>query len=112
TIEAAVSDTRADYAFVISGVSAQPGSAINLSVPAEGGSLIVSNSGSTGESNVSLQMTRSTEQGVQQFHHAAIPLTGGDTAELQFGHWTEPSQGIPLVTTHDGQKTTQTLTNQ
>ena len=59
-----------------------------------------------------LQMTRSTEQGVQHFSHDAIPLAGGDTADLQFGNWTNPSQGIPLVTTHNGQQTTQTLTNQ
>jgi hypothetical protein len=112
TVEAAVSDTRAEYAFVISGVSSQPGSAVNLSVPAEGGSLIITNVGSTGASSMSLQMTRSTEQGVQQFRHDAIPLTGPDSAELQFGNWTNPSQGIPLVTTHNGQKTIQTLTNE
>jgi hypothetical protein len=112
TIQAAVSDTRAHYAFVIAGVSNQPGSTINLSVPPEGGSLIISNVGSTGASSLNLQMTRSTEQGVQQFSHDAIPLAGGDTAELQFGNWTNPNQGIPLVTTHNGQQMTQTLTNQ
>ncbi len=112
TIQAAVSDAKAHYAFVISGVSSQPGSTINLSVPPEGGSLNITNVGSTGASSVNLQMTRETEQGVQHFAHNAIPLTGGDTAELQFGNWTSPSQGIPLVTTHNGQPTTQTLTNQ
>jgi hypothetical protein len=49
---------------------------------------------------------------VQIFRHSAIPLAGSDTAELQFGNWTNTSQGIPLVTTHNGQQTTQTLTNQ
>ncbi|HWU37840.1 MAG TPA: hypothetical protein VN203_09300, partial [Candidatus Acidoferrum sp.] len=112
TIQAAVSDTRASYAFVIGGVSSQPGSTINLHVPPEGGSLIISNAGSTGTSSVNLQMTRLTEQGVQVFSHRAILLAGGDTAELQFGNWTNTSQGIPLVTTHNGQQTTQTLTNQ
>jgi hypothetical protein len=112
TIQAAVSDSRAHYAFVIAGVSDQPGSTINLSVPAEGGSLNISNSGSTGASNVNLHMTRSTEQGVQDFSHNNIPLSGGDTAELQFGNWTNPSQGIPLVTTHNGQQSTEILTNQ
>jgi hypothetical protein len=61
---------------------------------------------------VNIQMTRSIEQGVQHFHHNAIPLAGGDPAELQFGNWTNPTEGIPLVTTHNGQQTTQTLTNQ
>ncbi len=112
TIEAAVSGPRAHYAFVIAGVSTQPGSAINLSVPPEGGSLVISNVGSTGASSVSLQMTRETEQGVQHFSHGAIPLAGGDTAELQAANWTNPSQGIPLVITHNGHQTTQTLTNQ
>jgi hypothetical protein len=112
TIQAAVSDTRASYAFVIGGVSSQPGSTLNLHVPPEGGSLIISNAGSIGTSSVNLQMTRETEQGVQVFRHSAIPLAGGDTAELQFGNWTNTSQGIPLVTTHNGTQTTQMLTNQ
>jgi hypothetical protein len=112
TIQAAVSDTRAHYAFTIAGVSSQPGGTINVSVPPEGGSLIVSNAGSSGASSVDLQMTRSTEQGVQNFSHDAIPLAGGDTADLQFGNWTSPNQGIPLVSTHNGQQTTQMLTNQ
>ena len=112
TIEASVSDTRAHYAFVIAGVSNQPGSTINLHVPAEGGSLIINNAGSTGKSSVNVQMTRSTEQGVQVFSHNDIPLAGGDSAELLFGNWTNTSQGIPLVTTHNGQQSTQTLTNQ
>jgi hypothetical protein len=112
TIQAGVSDTRAQYAFVIAGVSSQPGSTINLHIPAEGGSLIISKTGSTGTSSINLQMTRSTEQGVQVFSHHAILLAGGDTAELQFGNWTNTSQGIPLVTTHNAQQSTQTLTNQ
>ncbi len=112
TIQASVSDTRAHYAFVIAGVSSQPGSTINLGVPAEGGSLNITNAGSTAASTVDLQMTRETEQGVQNFRHGDIPLTGGDTAQLQFGNWTNTNQGIPLITTHNGQQTTQTLTNQ
>jgi hypothetical protein len=112
TFEASVSDTRAHYAFGVSGVSSQPGTTFNFSVPPEGGSLIINNAGSAGTSSVNLQMTRYTEQGLQHFSHAAIPLTGGDTADLQFGDWTNTSQGIPLVTTHNGQQSTQTLTNQ
>jgi hypothetical protein len=112
TIAASVSDTRAHYAFVIAGVSDQPGSTLNLHVPAEGGSLIITNTGSTGTSRVNLQVTRETEQGVQNFSHDNIPIAGADTAELRFGNWTNPSGGIPLVTTHNGQPTTQILTNQ
>ena len=112
TIQAAVSDTRASYAFVIGGVSSQPGSTLNLHVPPEGGSLIISNAGSTGTSSVNLQMTRETEHGVQVFSHHAIPLTGGDTADLQFGGWTNPNQGIPLVTTHNEHQSTESLSDQ
>jgi hypothetical protein len=112
TIQAAVSGPRAHYAFVISGVSSQPGSSINLSVPPPGGSLLISNVGSAGASSVNLEMTRSTEQGVQHFIHDGITLAGGDTADLQAANWTNTSQGIPLVITHDGHQTTQTLTNQ
>jgi hypothetical protein len=112
TIAAAVSDTRAHYAFVVSGVSDEAGSTLNFSVPPEGGSLLITNTGSTGASSVDIQMIRSTEQGVQRFHHSNIPLSGEDTVDLQFGNWTSPSQGIPLVTTHNGQQSTQTLTNQ
>jgi hypothetical protein len=112
TIQASVSDTRAHYAFVIAGIANQPGGTLELSVPPEGGSLIISHTGSRGTSSVNLSMARSTEQGVQTFSHNAIPLGGADTAELQFGNWTDPSQGIPLIITHNGQQTTQTLTNQ
>jgi hypothetical protein len=112
TIEASVSDARAHYAFVVSGAGSERGSTLNLHVPPEGGSLIIDNSGSTGTSSVTLQMTRSTEQGVQHFQHAAIPLGGGDSIELRFAQWTDPSQGIPLVTTHDGHQTTQVLRNE
>jgi hypothetical protein len=112
TIATAVSDTRAQYAFVIAGVPSRPGSTINLRIPAEGGSLVINNVGSTAASRVDLQMTRSTEQGVQHFVHDGIPLVGADTADLQFGNWTGPNQGIPLLTTHNGQESSQVLTNQ
>ena len=61
---------------------------------------------------MNLKMTRSGEQGVQVFSHDAIPLAGGDTAQLQFGNWTNTSQGIPLVITQNGQQSTQTLPDQ
>jgi hypothetical protein len=63
SIQPAVSDTRAHYAFVIADVSSPPDSTINLHVPPEGGSLIISNVGSTGTSSVNLQMTRFDEDG-------------------------------------------------
>ena len=95
TIQASVSDTRAHYAFVIAGVSSQPGSTINLSVPAEGGSLNITNMGSTAASTVNLQMTRETEQGVQNFRHDDIPLTGGDTARAPVRQLDQHQPGHP-----------------
>jgi hypothetical protein len=49
---------------------------------------------------------------VRTFNHDRISLAGGDTAELQFDNWTNTNEGIPLITTHNGQRSTQTLTNQ
>ena len=112
TISLAVSDERADYSFTVDGVSDQPGSTIKLSLPAEGGSLSMDNVGSTGVSTMSLKMTRSTQAGTQIFRHDAISLAGGDTAALQFGNWTNPNQGMALLTTHNGQRSTQTLSDQ
>jgi hypothetical protein len=107
-----VSDNRADYSFQVSGVSDQPGSTLNLGLPPEGGNLNLQYVGATTTSSVNLKLTRSSEQGVQVFDHNAIPLVGGDSAQLQFGNWTNTSQGIPLVVTKGGVQSTQTLTDQ
>jgi hypothetical protein len=93
-------------------VSDQPGSTINLSLPAEGGSLTMDNVGSPGTSTLTIKMTRETEQGVQVFSHGAIPLVGGDTAQLQFGGWSRPDEGIPLVISQGGHQSTETLSDQ
>jgi hypothetical protein len=74
--------------------------------------MIITNTGSAATSSVNLQMTRSTEQGVQAFNHNDIPLGNGDNADLEFGDWTNTTQGIPLVITHNGQQSTQILSNQ
>jgi len=112
TLELGVSDTRADYAFTVSGVSDQPGSTINLSLPTEGGALTMDNVGSAGTSTVAIKMTRETEQGVHVFAHDAIPLVGGETAQLQFGNWKNAGEGIPLVTTHNGRQSIDMLSDQ
>jgi hypothetical protein len=112
TLKVAVSDTQADYAFEVAGVSDQPGSTLNLSLPAEGSSLTMQNVGATRASTISFKMTRSSEQGVQTFSHPDITLAAGDTAQLQFGNWTAANQPIPLTTTHNGQQSTQALSNQ
>ena len=107
-----VSDNRADYSFQITGVSDRPGSTLNVGLPPEGGNLDLQNVGAALASKVNLKMTRSSPQGVQSFDHQAIPLAGADLAQLQFGNWTNSSQGIPLLVTHDGQRSTQTLADQ
>ena len=112
TMALGVSDNRADYSFQVSGVSDQPGSTLNLGLPPEGGNLNLQYVGATATSSVNLKLTRSSEQGVQVFDHNAIPLVGGDSAQLQFGTWTNTSQGIPLVVTKAGVRSTQTLTDQ
>jgi hypothetical protein len=112
TLELGVSDKQADYAFVVSGRTNQPGGTISLGLPAESGSLNMTNSGSDQAATVNLDMTRYTKQSTQVFSHHGIPLAGGDTAQLQFGNWTNSRQGITLATTHNGQQTTQTLADQ
>jgi hypothetical protein len=107
-----VSDNRADYSFQIAGVSDQPGSTLNLSLPPEGGNLNLQYIGAVQASSVNLKLIRSSPQGVQVFAHSAIPLTGAGMAQLQFGNWTNAIQGIPLVITHDGRQSTETLTDQ
>jgi hypothetical protein len=112
TLELGVSNQQADYSFVVSGRSSQPGGTISLGLPAESGSLSLANSGSDRAAKVNLDMTRYTKQGTQLFSHQGIPLAGGDTAQLQFGDWTNASQGIALQTTHNGQQSTQILGDQ
>jgi hypothetical protein len=112
TLTLGVSDNRADYSFQIAGISDQPSSTLNLGLPPEAGNLNLQNVGAVATSSVNLTMTRSSPQGVQVFNHDAIPLTGGDLAQLQFGNWTNTSQAIPLIINHDGQQSTQTLANQ
>ncbi len=111
-IKLGVSDNKADYAFELGGITDPPGSTLNVSLPPEGGTLSLGHVGSSTASTVNLKMTRETEQGMQVFNHSAIPLTGGDQAQLQFGGWTSASPTIPLVTSHNGQQSTQALTNQ
>jgi hypothetical protein len=112
TFKLGVTDAHADYAFEIAGESVPPGSTLNLSLPAEGGTLSVQNVGAAGASTIGFKMTRSSQQGVQTFSHPNISLAAGDTAQIQFGNWTATDQPIPLTTLHNGQQSTQTLTNQ
>jgi hypothetical protein len=111
-LEVGVSDNQADYSFVIGGASEQAGGTLNLALPAEGGNLTLQYVGPAVTSSVNFKMTKETEQGVQVFNHSGIPLVGGDLAQFQFGNWTSTTQAIPLVTSHNGQQSTQTLANQ
>jgi hypothetical protein len=107
-----VSDNQAAYSFQIAGVSDQPGSTLNVGLPPEGGDLNLQHVGSTLTASVDFTMTRSGEHGVQVFNHHAVPLAGGDFARFHFGNWTNPSQSIPLVITHNGQRSTHNLNDQ
>jgi hypothetical protein len=111
-LELGVLDNQADYAFTVAGLSARPGGAVTLSLPAESTNLTVAGAATSGASKIDLQATRYTAKSTATFRHHGIPLAGGDTAQLQFGHWTATGQGIPLVTTHDGRRTTQALSDQ
>jgi hypothetical protein len=112
TLELGVSDNQADYAFTVSGLSARPGGVVSLTLPAESSNLTVANAGTSGTSKVDVQATRYTAKTTTTFSHQGIPLAGGDTALLQFGHWTATGQGIPLVTSHGGHRSTAILSDQ
>jgi hypothetical protein len=112
TAELGVSNNQADYAFTVSGLATQPGGTATFSLPAEGGNLSIATPGTTRPSRFNLEMTRYTPTGTLTFHHEGIRLAGGDTAQLQFGRWSSSGQGIPLVTTHNGHQSTQTLADQ
>lgn len=110
-IEVAVSDDTADYTFDVSGVSDQPGSTVTFGLPLEKPSFIIDATGAQGTSTFDLTMTREDNQGKTTFGHDGITLGGGDMAELKFGDWAN-GQSIPLVTTQNGQQTTEQLTDQ
>jgi hypothetical protein len=112
-LEVGVSDHQADYSFEIGGTSDAAGSTVNLTLPAEGGSLTVQSVGPAQTSKLNLRLTRSTKEGgAQVFSHRAISLAGGDTAEFYFGGWTSADDGLLLTTTHDGQRSTGMLNNE
>jgi hypothetical protein len=112
TFEFGVSNTQADYAFDVSGLATQAKGTTTFALPAEGGNLTMKTTGNAPASSVDLQMTRFTPQGTQTFNHGGVALASGDSAQLQFANWTDPSQAIPLVTTHNKTQTTQDLANQ
>jgi hypothetical protein len=111
TIKLGVSDSQADYSFSLAGLADQPGNTLNIGLPAEGQTLKVQMAGQGRQSNVTFEMTRGTEQGVQAFRYNALPLLAGDVATFQFGSWAGADQSLPLTITHDSQPTTQALRN-
>jgi hypothetical protein len=112
TFKVGVSNSQADYAFVVNGLSSQANKPSTLLLPAESGNLTMKASGGANASGVNVTMTRYTRQGTATFSHGGIALAGGDSAQLQFGNWTNSGQGIPLAVTHKGQQSIQTLANQ
>jgi hypothetical protein len=112
TFQLGVSDDQGDYSFNISGLSDQAGSTLNIDLPPEGSTITLQDVGSTAASNINFGLTRETQQGVQTFTHQAIPLATSDKAQLNFGAWTSLSQTMPLTIVHNGQSTTQNLSNQ
>ena len=111
TIELSRSDERADYSFKVTGLVDEPGSTLAISDPPDGKGLLIRDIGVQASSTVRLEMTRYADDGIQTFSHEGITQAGEDTAELQYRNWTDTDQGIPLVTTHGGQRSTHLLTN-
>jgi len=112
TVRVAASDRGANYAVELSAVSQPDHRMARLRLPAETGSLFVDRTKAKGGSAVNLSLTRSTPHAIQTFIHNGIKLQSADSAELQYGKWTQTSQGIPVVTTYKGRQSTLILSNQ
>jgi hypothetical protein len=80
-------------------------------LPPESTNLTIDTAAAAGTSDISLQMTREDDKGKQVFKHDSISLSAGDQAMLEFGNWSN-NQSLPLVVTHAGNQTTETLTDQ
>ena len=111
TFDLGVSDSKADYAFTISGEADQPGGTVKIGLPREAGTLSIDTGDSTGTATLDLAMTREDETGVLNFKNHGIALASGDTASLQFGSWSADGDPIPLVLNHGGTQTTEMLTD-
>jgi hypothetical protein len=109
SIDVGVSEAVADYGITVSGATVNPGAALNLDLPVEGGQLTLNN---TPAGTYSLSLDRDDQQGSISFKHDGVALAGADTAVLQFGSWTAKGQPIPLDVTHNGAKNTESLDNQ
>jgi len=111
TVELGVSDHGADYSFDVRATSDPHHTTFDMALPPDAGTLTIDRARATGASTIGLALTRETDAGTASFAHDGVSLAGGDTLALKFGGWTAPGDGIPLVTTHNGQQTTQTLAN-
>jgi len=112
TVRIGVSDQGAHYAVELGAVSRPDHPLARLRLPPETGSFYVDRTNAKGGSAVDLSLTRSTPEGIQRFRHNDITLKSADAAELQYGKWTDESQGMPVVTTSKGHKSTLVLSNQ
>ena len=107
-IEIGVSDA-VDHAFGLNGVSISSGSALNIGLPVNGGTLTLSN---VPGGSYNLTVDRFDEESELNFKHDGVSLEGGDTAALQYGAWTAKNQPMTLEVTHNGSSSSQSLDNQ
>jgi hypothetical protein len=110
-LELAVSDTAADYTFDVSGES-DANSTVTLGLPIDGGVFNIDTGTTEGTTTFDLSMLREDDNGSQEFDHNDMDLNNGDSAQMQFGNWSN-GQSIPIVVTHpDGSKETQQIADQ
>jgi hypothetical protein len=83
-----------------------------LRLPAEAGSLFIDRPRGRGTSTVDLRLTRLTPAAIHRFRHDGIQVTAAGLVELQYGKWTDPNEGMPVVTTQNGRTRTQILSNE
>jgi hypothetical protein len=110
TFDIGVTDTAADFQFLVSASDVAANSTVSVALPVDGGTLAVSNDAGT---TYDLAVDRFADGAEPiSFKHDGVALADGDTGTLQFGGWTSKAQSIPFTTTHNGTDSSQDLTNQ
>ena len=105
-----VTDSAADFEFVLTGAAVPARGSISVALPVDGGTFAVT---TTNVATVDFTLDRLADGADQiSFEHRGIELAQDDTGTFQYADWTAKDQAIPLTIRHDGVDKTQDLANQ
>jgi hypothetical protein len=110
TFDIGVTDTAADFEFVVSSGVVPANSKVVIGLPVDGGTLAVTND-AAGTYDFAIDRFADGADDIS-FEHGAVALEAGDTGTLQYEQWTSKDQSIPFATTHNGTDVSQDLDNQ